>query len=326
MDRRDAVLALLALGAAPLAARAQLTAKPARIAWLGLGSPEYAGLGQNALKQGLRELGYLESKDFVLVSRLALGKAERLPDLAKELVALHPDVIMVSTSGTTRAAQQATTTIPIVFVGTGDPVENGFVKSLAHPGGNITGLSAVTAELTPKMLELLLSVVPKLSRVAVLWNPSAPALAGMLKNVQTAARRVSVNILPVEAQTPAEIESAFVSMTRAHAGAVLILPDLFFGFQGRQIVELVLKNRIPSIFYDQNDVKFGGLMSYGVNALDNYRRSATYVDKILKGTKPADLPVEEPMRFELVINLKAAKTLGIKIPQSVLIRADQVIE
>lgn len=212
------------------------------------------------------------------------------------------------------------------MVGTADPVASGFVKSLARPGGNITGLSATTAELSPKMLELLVSSVPKLSRVAVLWNPSAPALTMLLKNVQTAARRVSVSILPVEARTPAEIESAFVSMTRARAEAVVVPPDLFYFFQSRQIAELALKNRMPSIFGAREAVEFGGLMSYGADAVNLYRRAATYVDKILKGAKPGDLPVEQPMTFDLVVNLRTAKALGLTVPQSILVRADRVIE
>lgn len=256
--------------------------------------------------------------------RWAMGKAERLPDLANELVALKPDVIVVPTTATARAVQQATATIPIVFVSVPDPVGSGFVKSLARPGGNITGLSNLTADTSPKQLELLLAIMPKLPRVAVLWNPTN--MSASLKNFQTAAQSVSVNVLSVEARTPAEIENAFGRMIRENVRALVVLSDALFFLQRRQIAELASKNEMPSVFATRENVEAGGLMSYGANLAENYRRAATYVDKILKSAKPGDLPVEQPRTFELVINMKTAKALGLKIPQSILLRADRVIE
>ena len=326
MNRRDAVLVLLALGTAPLTAFPQQPAKPARIAWLSLGRPEEGGQGVDAFKRGMRELNYLEGKHFVFDFGWARGKAERLPDLAKELVARQPDIILTGVTVAVLSAQRATTTIPIVMVTPGNPVESGLVKSLARPGGNITGLTNISVELSPKLLELLLAAVPKLSRIAVLSNPSAHTPAAMLQNIQAAARKIKMGIVQIEAQTPTEIESAFEKMTRARAEAAIVLGDVFFYLQRRQIAELTLKHRMPAIFMLREHVESGGLMSYGVDIADLYRRAATYVDKILKGAKPADLPIEQPMTFDLVINLRTAKALGLTSPQSLLLRADTLIE
>ena len=276
--------------------------------------------------QGMRELGYVDGKNLVIEWRFADGRYERLPALAAELVRLKVDAIVTQGSPAASAAQKATTTIPIVIGSVGDPVASGFVKSLAHPGGNITGLSNINADIGPKRLEMLLSIVPKLSRVAVLVNLSNPSHATFLKNVQSAARRVSVTVLPVEARTAQEIENAFLKMTRENAGAVMVAPDAFFTQQVRQIAELAAKNRLASIAADKEYAVAGGLMSYGSSTTDNFRRAATYVDKIFRGAKPGDLPVEQPTKFELLINRKTAKALGLKIPQSLLISADRVIE
>jgi putative tryptophan/tyrosine transport system substrate-binding protein len=323
MNRRDAVLVLLGLGAVPVAAVGQPAAKPARIALLGYGSPETTGIYVEYFKEGLRDLGYIEGRDFVFEPRWALGKPERLPDLAKELLALKPDVIVVQNPVTALAAQQATTTIPIVMAGFSDPVGMGLVKSLARPGGNITGLSSHGSDFSPKLLELLLTVLPTLSRVAILYSPDAAGAA--LKNLLAAAQTMRVNILMLEVRTLAEIENAFTRMARESIRAVIVLTGPLFFVQKRQVVEFAIENRIPSVFMYGDFPDAGGLMGYGPDLADAYRREATYVDKILKGARPGDLPIEQPTKFELVINLKTAKALGLTIPQSVLLRADRVI-
>jgi putative ABC transport system substrate-binding protein len=316
----------VALGAVPLAgaARAQQAAKPARIAYLNFGSPETHGHFLEAFKQGMRALGYVEGKNIVFEIRWAMGKAERLPDLAKELVAFKPDVIAALGGPQARAMQQATTTIPIVIATISDPVGLGLIKSLARPGGNITGLSTLAADHSPKLLELLLAVVPKLSRVAVLMGFDSGR--AQLKNLQTAAQTVGVNVLVIEVQTPAGIENAFERMAKENIRAVIAVPSVLFTFQRRQIAELAIKNWIPLVFTIREFPEAGGLMSYGSNLAEQNRRAAIYVDKILKGATPEDLPVEQATTFELVINLKTAKALGIIVPQSLLIRTDEVIQ
>ena len=280
----------------------------------------------HAFPQGMRELGYVEGRNLVIEWRSAEGKLERLPDLATELVKLNPDVIVTGGSPATSAAQKATTTVPIVMGAANDAVVSGFVRSLARPGGNITGISDLAADLSVKDLEILLSVVPKLSRLAVLINPGNSTHAAIVKGVQMAALKADVKILPLEARTPQEIENAFSTMTQQHAGAIFAPIDAFLIQQGSQIADLAIKYRMPSVFGARENVEVGGLMSYGPSLSDCYRRAATYVDKILKGAKPRDLPVEQPTKFELVINMKTAKVLGLTIPQSVLLRADEVIE
>jgi putative tryptophan/tyrosine transport system substrate-binding protein len=333
MDRRDTVLALLALGAAPLAAEAQQAAKVARIGYL---SPNLASSPhlRDAFLQGLRDLGYVEGRNLVIEYRDAEGKFERLPalaaDLAAELVALKVDVIFVG-GGTrvTLAAMQATKTIPIVFTGVGDPVESGLVTSLARPGGNVTGLSSLGPELVGKRLELLKQAVPGVDRVAVLWLPGALGERtdkDMLTGVDVAARALGVRLQFVEARGPDEFARAFSDMTNARAGALTVLPSNRFLREHRRLVDLAAKNRLPAVYISREFVDAGGLMSYGANEPDLFRRAATYVDKILKGAKPGDLPVEQPTKFELVINLKTAKALGLTIPQSVLAHADEVIQ
>jgi putative ABC transport system substrate-binding protein len=329
MDRRDAVLALLALGAAPLVAEAQQAAKVARIGYL---SPSLASNPhlRDAFLQGLRDLGYVEGRNIVIEYRDAEGKIERAPALAAELAALKVDVIFVG-GGTrvTLGAMQATKTIPIVFTGVGDPVESGLVTSLARPGGNVTGLSALSPELVGKRLELLKQAVPGVDRVAVLWRPGALGERtdkDMLAGADVAARALGVRLQFVEAQDADEFARAFSEMSSARAGALTVLPSNRFLREHRPIVELAAKNRLPVVYTSREFVDAGGLMSYGANEPDLFRRAATYVDKILKGAKPGDLPVEQPTKFELVINLKTAKALGLTIPQSVLAHADEVIQ
>jgi putative ABC transport system substrate-binding protein len=274
----------------------------------------------------MRELGYVEGKNLVIEWRFAEGMYERLPTLAAELVKMQVDVIVPAGTPMIIAAQKATTTIPIVFGGINDPVGSGFVKSLARPGGNITGLSNISVDISAKHLEMLLGMVPKLSRVAVLVNPDNSSHAMVLKSVQSAAQRTNAKILPAEARTAPEIEKVFSAVTGAKAGAVIVAGDALFNQQVRQIVELAAKHRLPSVGAIREYVDAGGLMSYGPSITESYRRAATYVDKILKGAKPGDLPVEQPTKFELFINRKTAKALGLTIPQSLLISADKVID
>jgi putative ABC transport system substrate-binding protein len=327
--RRKLVIALGAgVLSAPFDSFGQQQGKVWRIGFLGPRRPislesDYLG----AFPRGMRELGYDEGRNFVIEWRFADGKAERLPSLAAELVRLKVDVIVTNGTAAASAAQKATTTIPIVIGSAGDPVGSGFVRSLAHPGGNITGLSLVIDETSPKGLEMLLGIVPGLSRVAVLMNPTNPVHATALKSIQTAAQKFNgVKILPVEARTAQEIENAFFIMAKEKTGAVVVQIDSLFIQRGRQIVELAAKNRLPSISENREYAEAGGLMSYGPSFTDIFRRAATYVDKIIKGAKPGDLPVEQPTIFELFINRKTAKALGLTIPQSLLISADKVIE
>jgi len=328
MDRRDTVLALLALGAAPLAAEAQQAAKIARIGYLAT-NPATSPHPREAFLQGLRDLGYVEGRNLVIEYRHAEGKVEQLPALAAELVALKVDVIVASGTLAALAAKQATSTLPIVFNPAGDPVGSGLVTSLARPGGNVTGLSAFAPELIGKRLELLKQAVPGVSRVAVLWQPGAfgeRAEMDTLKRAEVAARDLGVPLQFVEARGPADFDRAFSDMTRARAGALTVLASNMFNSERRRLVDLAAKNRLPALYSARELVDAGGLMSYGANLADLNRRAATYVDRILKGTKPADLPVEQPTKFELIINLKTAKALGLTIPQSVLGRADEVIQ
>jgi putative ABC transport system substrate-binding protein len=330
MNNRRKLLVVLGAGAlaVPLSSFAQQQRKVWRVGFL---SPrrrpasldtDYFG----AFPRGMRDLGYVEGKNLVIEWRFADGKFEHLPGLAAELVRLKVDVIVTAGPPAIVAAQKATTTIPIVIVTSIDPVDAGLVKSLARPGGNITGISNLSGEVSPKHLELLLTMVPKLSRVAVLVNPANSAHATMLKNVQAAAQKAHVKVLPVEARTLQEIETAFSVMTKENAGAIIVGLDPFFNQQVRQIAELAAKHRLPSISAYAVYAEGGGLMSYGSSLTDNFRRAATYVDKILKGANPGDLPVEQPTQFELFINRKTAKALGLTIPQSLLISTGKVIE
>ena len=276
--------------------------------------------------RGLRELGYAEGKNIVIEWRFTDGKYERLPGLAAELVRLKVDVIFAAGGPAIGAAQQATTTIPIVFAGVSDPVGLGFVASLARPGGNITGVSNVGVDIIGKNLEFLRAIVPKLSRVALLVNPAGPITPLVLKQLQAAAKTTGVSVSAFEASTTAQIDSAFGSIARARPGALIVARDPFLHEHERQIATLAAKQRLPAIYSFRADVEAGALMSYAANDAEMYRQAARYVDKILKGAKPADLPVEQPMKFELLINRKTAKALGLTISQELLLRADKVIE
>jgi putative ABC transport system substrate-binding protein len=329
MNRRETIIALAALGYVPFAAEAQQAAKVARIGYLVTNLAANPHLPE-AFRQGLRDLGYVEGRNVVIEYRDAEGKPERIPALAAELVALKVDVI-VTGGGTLAAltAMQATKTIPIVFAGVGDPVGSGLVTSLARPGGNVTGLSNLGPELVGKRLELLKQAVPGVSRVAVLWRPGALGERtdqDMLKGEDVAARALGVRLQFVEARGPDEFAKAFSDMTSARAGALTVLPSALFLREHRRLVDLAAENRLPAVYTQREFVDAGGLMSYGANQRDLFRRAATYVDKILKGAKPGDLPVELPTKFELAINLKTAKAMGITIPQKVLLRADSVVE
>jgi putative ABC transport system substrate-binding protein len=274
----------------------------------------------------MRELGYVEGKNLAIEGRFADNQPERLPELAAELVKLKLDVIVTTGMLPALAAQKATTTIPIVMIGNSDPVGSGLIKSLARPGGNITGLTTITGDLEPKRLELLLDMVPKLSRVAVMVNPTNPAQFTALESVQAAGQKRRVEILRSDARTPQEIDNAFSSIRQQNAGALIVLLNPLFQQQRSRIAELSAKHRLPSMTGDRLYAEAGCLMSYGSNLTDGRRRAATYVDKIFKGAKPGELPVEQPTKFELVINRKTAKALGLTIPQSLLLRVDSVNE
>jgi putative ABC transport system substrate-binding protein len=327
MDRRT-FLAMLTGGivVAPLAAEAQQTAKVARIGYLSndlAGSPHLP----EAFRQGLRDLGYVEGRNVVIEYRDVEGKLERYPALAAELVALKVDVIVALGYPGTLAAKNATNTIPIIMVAVADPVRIGLIASLVRPGGNITGLTLLAGtEIVGKHLELLKEAVPNLSRVAVLWNPANPMHVLRLREVEVAGRSLRVQLQILKAQGPEEFDSAFAAMTRERAGALYVVGDPMLRQHRRRLAELAAKSRLPAVYELKDHVEAGGLMAYGPSILDMYWRAATYVDKILKGAKPADLPVEQPTKFELVINMKTAKALGLTIPQSLLLRADQIIQ
>jgi len=314
--------------AAPVAAEAQQAAKIPRIGFLA-GSLAANPHLPEAFRHGLRDLGYVEGRNVVIEYRDTEGKFERLPALAAELVALKVDVIVAVVTLEALAAKQATRTLPIVVAAAADAVGSGLVTSLARPGGNVTGLSILAPELVGKRLEHLKQAVPGVSRVAVLWHPGAlgeRTEKDMLKGAEVAARALGVRLQVVEARGPEDFDRAFSDMTRARAGALTVSPSPMFGSERRRLVALAAKNRLPAVYTLREYVDAGGLMAYGANGADLFRRAATYVDKILKGAKPADLPVEQPTKFELVINLKTAKALGLTIPQSILVRADEIIQ
>ena len=330
MSKTAGLILMLALGIISLAlpAEAQPPGRIFRIGYLSSSSPSAVSHNIDAFRQGLRDLGYVEGRNIVIEYRWAEGKYDRLPNLAADLVSLKVDVIVAGGTSAGPAAQQATKTIPIVLAVSSDPVGTGLVAGLARPGGNITGLSIQQVELSAKSLELLKEAVPKVSRAAVLWNPdpASPAGAPQMRETEAAARTLGVKLQSLEVRSPDDLEGAFQAAARGRAGALLALGDPMLFIHRTRIVGLAAKNRLPAMYFAREFVGAGGLMSYGTNLADIYRRAATYVDKILKGAKPADLPVEQPMRFELVINMKTAKALGITFPPSILIRADQVIE
>jgi putative ABC transport system substrate-binding protein len=306
---------------------AQQPTKIPRIGFLSGALPSSFAARAEAFQQGLHELGYEEGRNVVIEYRYAEGKFDRLPALAAELVRLKVDVIVTGGPTATRPAKEATITIPIVMAQDTDPVGNGFVASLPRPGGNITGLSSLSSELSGKRLELLKEIVPGLSRVAVFGTSTNPGNAQSLKEMELAARSFGVKIQSLDIREPRDIESSFRAAVKERADACLMLPaGPIANSQRKEIIELAAKTRLPTIYRDREQVEAGGLMSYGVNFDDLFRRAATYVDKILKGRKPADLPVEQPKKFELIINLKTAKQIGLTIPQSVLYRADKVIK
>src|SRR5262249_45611409 len=319
-------LTLLLLGAGTFA-DAQQAKKVPRIGFLSAATASSMTTRVEAFRQGLRELGYVEGKNIVIEYRYAEGKFDHLPALAAELVRAKVDVIVTGGAGATRPAKEATKTIPIVMTQDIDPVGNGFVASLARPGGNVTGLSTLAPEISGKRLELLKEVVPKLSRVAVFGTSTQPGNAQSLKEVELAARPLGVMLQYLDVLGPEDIENAFRAASRGRAGAgLMMVPGRIASSLRKESIDLAVKSRLPVIYIGRSYVEAGGLMSYGVNLPDLDRRAATYVDKILKGAKPADLPVEQPTKFEFIINLKAAKQIGLTIPPNVLVRADRVIK
>jgi putative ABC transport system substrate-binding protein len=326
MKKKNTILTLCAmLLALCVSAEAQQPTKIARIGYLSGTSYSANSARVDAFRQGLRELGYVEGKTIVVEWRYAEGKLDRLPALAAELVRLKVDVIVASAPPPTRSAKQATATIPIVMSYDDDPVGNGFVASLARPGRNITGLATLAPELSGKQLELLREIVPKLSRVAVIGNATRPGSPQALKEVNLAGDAVGVQLQYLEIQAPKDIEIAFRAASQEHAEGVLVLTTPVLISRRKQVAELAVKDRLPTIYGRPEYVEDGGLLSYATSFTDLSRRAAIYVDKILKGAKPAELPVEQPTKFELIINLKAAKQIGLTIPPSVLARADKII-
>jgi ABC-type uncharacterized transport system substrate-binding protein len=320
-------LVLLAL---PVTGETQQSGTGYRIGLLGTmppgGNPGAAHLW-GILLQGLQDLGYVEGRNLVIERRYSPeGKAEELPELAADLVRIKVDVIVAGGSLTPHAAKQATTTIPIVMANHGDPVGSGLVASLARPGGNITGLSLLSAELVGKQLELLKASVPRMVRVIILWNPTSQTHPRLLNEADAAARVLGLRVQRVPASGLNDYERAFSATAQARANAALVLGDPIFWYHRSWIAELATNSGLPTMFGQREHVEAGGLMSYGADLRDNYRRAAAYVDRILKGAKPADLPIEQPTKFELVINLRTAKALKLTIPPSLLLRADQVIE
>ena len=325
--RRKLIIALLAssLGV-PLASFGQQAAKVARIGFLEASSPSAIAARIEAFRQGLRELGYVEGKNVAIEYRYAEGNFDRLPALAAELVRLNVNVIVTGGPTAIPAAKAATTVIPIVMAFDTDPVGSGFAASLAKPGGNITGLSTLAPELSAKQIELLKEIVPKLARVAVLGTASRPGSAHALREVENAAKALKVQVQFQDVVDPKGIDAAFLAARKGGADAVLVLGSPLFNANRTELTELASKSRYPVIYDRAEFVEAGGLMTYSVSLADLARRAATYVDKILKGAKPGDLPIEQPTKFDLVVNLKTAKALGIKIPNSVLAQATKVIE
>ncbi|OGL05348.1 MAG: hypothetical protein A3I03_11950 [Candidatus Rokubacteria bacterium RIFCSPLOWO2_02_FULL_68_19] len=312
---------------APLGAAAQQPGKVPRIGYFSAGSPSSAPHLLEAFRKGLRELGWVEGQNIVVDYRFAEGRFDRLPDLAAELVRLKVDIIVAVPTPAAAAAKNATETIPIVMINVGDPVGLGLIASLARPGGNVTGSSySVGLEIIGKQLELLKETVPKVRRVAILWNPANPSHPLVVRELNVAARSLGVQLQFLEARGPNEFEGAFAAMAKERMGALLVVPDSVSFLHRTRLADLAARSHLPAAYGLRGHVDAGGLMSYGPDSADLFRRAATYVDKILKGAKPADLPVEQPTKFELVVNLKTAKALGLTIPQSVLVRADEVIQ
>ncbi len=306
-------------------AQAQQPTKVARLGFQSAASPAALSARTEAFRQGLRELEYVEGKNIFIEWRFAEGKLDRLQEFAAEFVRLKVDVIVTAAPGSTRAAKKATSTIPIVMAWDNDPVANGFVASLARPGGNITGLSTLSPEISGKQLELLKEIVPRLSHVAVLRTSTSPYWQVTAKEIELAAGALKLQLQYLDVLDPKDIETAFREARKGRAGAVLVLASPVLESHRTQVADLAAKNRLPASYSATEYTEAGGLMFYGANTPDLFRRAATYVDKILKGRTPADLPVEQPMKFEFIINLKAAKQIGLTIPPNVLVRADRVI-
>ncbi len=330
MERRRFIEVIAGgLLAAPLVtAAAQPPEKMPRVGYISPGFPsDPVRLRRfEAFQQGMRELGYVEGRNLSIEPRWAGDQYDRYRALAEELVRLKVDVIVTLGGAATQAAQQTTRTIPIVMSIATDPLGSGLVSSLAHPGGNITGTSMMAPDLVPKQLQLLKELVPKVSEVALLWNPANPGSAAQVREAEGVARALKVRLHTLEARDPREIDRAFVAMTRQQVGALVVLADAVFINRRRQIVDFAANSRLPAVYGMSDYADVGGLIVYGASLVVMHRRAATYVDKILKGTKPGDLPVEQPTKFELVINLKTAKALGLTIPPSLLQRADEVIQ
>jgi putative tryptophan/tyrosine transport system substrate-binding protein len=324
-----AVVLTLSLALAPIAAEAQQPPRVARVGWMSLATPTGPALNFDVFRQGLRDLGYVEGQNLILEPRYTGGKNDLLPELIADLERVGVDVIVAGPFAALRVAKQTTTRIPIVMTPSADPVVAGIVQSSARPGGNVTGITEMAPQLTPKRLELLKEIVPTLSRVAILWQPgslSEEAFKQMLQETQVTARSLGVQLQVVEAKEVADFDAAFSAMVKERAEAVIVLVNPMFNVQRRHIIERAANHRLPAIYEWKEFVDSGGLISHGADVQDIYRRAAGLVNKILKGAKPADLPVEGPMRFDLAVNLKTAKALGLTIPQSLLLRADQVIE
>lgn len=325
MKRRSAIVFLAAI---PLASFAQQRSKPAKIGFLYFASQKSAMDSRRypAFIKGMSELGYVEGKNLFIEARFADGVANRLTVLASELVGAGVDVLVAGGNAAINAARQATKTIPIVIAQSPDPVAQGWAASLARPGGNITGLISVASEIELKMVEFMHSVVPGLARLGVLSNPTNRTHSGRVASIREAVKTFGAAVVPVRAQTPDELERAFEAMAREGAQALIVLGDTYFLSQARQIAGLALKNRLPSAHTIGDYAEVGGLIAYGPDIPDNFRRAAGYVDKILKGAKPGDLPIERPRRFELTLNMKTARALGLSIPKTLHFQAERVIE
>ena len=325
MDRRRFLGAVATIVAAPLVAGAQQAGAVPRIGFLFFGSPG-PSRELDAFRRGLQELGYTEGQNIVIEYRFASGRVERLPELATELAGLKPDVLVTPGTPASLVAKQATSTIPIVFAGVADAVGSGLVANLARPGGNITGLTGISAELGGKRLGLLKEVAPKASRVAVLYNPADRSNVLVWTELQKSGPALGLTLQALEVRGPGEFEGAFAAMTRQRAHALFGAAGVLTTEHRKALVDLAAKRRLPAMWGERQFVEAGGLMSYAVNFYDQVRGAAIYVDKILKGAKPGDLPVEQPTRYELVINLTTARTLGLTIPPALLLHADQIIE
>jgi putative ABC transport system substrate-binding protein len=325
--RRRQFMALIGAGVAlPLSVHAQYTGKVYRIGFLGNSTAVLESNLVGPFRDGLRELGYQEGRNVAIEYRWAEGKYERFPSLVAELIASKVDVIVTAGTPATLAVKKATPSIPLVMVAVGDPIGTGIVASLGQPGGNITGLSSIAPELEGKRLELLREIIPKLSHIAVLWNPVNPFHNASLKQAQAAAQILRMKVQSVAVRTREDLDDAFASILKERPGALLVLADRVFLHDRARLMNFATANRLPGVYAYRELVEAGGLMSFGPSYADMHRRAATFVDKILKGAKPADLPVEQPTKFELVINLKSAKAIGLVVPPSLLARADEVIE